>query len=130
MPASQLNLKNQFGVARPKNLAALVHTLKGFLMAGFTTRVLLHDADWSDYDKLHVEMRRRRFTQTVTASDGRIYELPHAEYNYIGQATGEQVRGWAEDAVSAVRKRSQILVTESNGRWWRGLSESKFAAAH
>jgi hypothetical protein len=60
-------------------------------MTQFITRVELHDAIRDDYTKLHEEMRKRGFRQTITANDGSIYELPPAEYTYDGTETKEQV---------------------------------------
>lgn len=60
-------------------------------MTQYITRVELHDAVWSDYDKLHDAMRREGFSQAIAADDGTIYELPPAEYNYIqGPAGGAE----------------------------------------
>lgn len=90
-------------------------------MASFTTRVVLHDADYQDYKNLHAEMAARGFVQTVTSDDGIVYELPDAEYNYVGVATRAQVLDKAKASATAVRKKYAVLVTESNGRSWTGL---------
>jgi hypothetical protein len=92
-------------------------------MAAFTTRVELHDAVSSDYDKLHEEMKNRGFKQTVRSDDGITYQLPDAEYNYSGDITRLEVRDKAKAAASQVKKSFGILVTESDGRAWYGLEK-------
>ena len=91
-------------------------------MTKFTTRVELHDADWSEYSSLHAQMHRQGFTNTVTSGDGKLYELPPAEYNYEGTDTRSQVLDKAKAAATAVKKSFAIIVTESAGRTWEGLS--------
>jgi hypothetical protein len=98
-------------------------------MSQYTTRVELHDADWSDYTKLHEEMRKRGFRQTITSDDGSVYELPPAEYNFEGAATRSEVLSKARQAAAAVKRSFAILVTESAGRSWFGLKLLKAAAA-
>jgi hypothetical protein len=98
-------------------------------MSQFITRVELHDAVWSDYTKLHEEMRKEGFSQTITSDDGAIYELPPAEYNYVGQATRGQVLEKTKRAAGAVKTSFAAVVTEANGITWNGLKLLKKAAA-
>jgi len=98
-------------------------------MSQYITRVELHDAVWSDYTKLHEAMRREGFSQTITADDGAVYELPPAEYNYIGKETRAQVLEKAKSAARTVKPSFAVLVTESNGITWSGLKQLKKAAA-
>jgi hypothetical protein len=91
-------------------------------MSAFTTRVELHGATWSDYEKLHAEMRREGFSQTITdGTNGTVYELPPAEYNYEGPITRAAVLNKAKAAASRVKTENSVLVTESAGRTWDGL---------
>jgi hypothetical protein len=90
-------------------------------MASFTTRVELHDAKWSDYTALHEEMEKRGFSRTITSSDGKIYELPPAEYNYVGAVTRDSVHEKAKSAARAVKASFSVLVTEATGRTWSGM---------
>jgi len=92
-------------------------------MAQFTTRVELHDADWNDYTKLHAQMARQGFSQTIKSDDGTVYELPPAEYNYSGSITRSDVLNKAQAAVGAVKTSYAVLVTESDGRTWSGLKQ-------
>ncbi len=90
-------------------------------MAMFMTRVELHAAYSSDYDKLHEAMKRQGFTTTITAGDGTVYALPTAEYHYVGQATQAQVLEKAKAAANSTGKSFGTIVTESNGSTWDGL---------
>ena len=90
-------------------------------MASYTTRVELHDAVSGDYTKLHAEMKKQGFKQTITDSKGTVYNLPTAEYNYIGGRTRAEVLAAARAAAGIVRKSFGILVTESAGRTWHNL---------
>ena len=90
-------------------------------MASFTTRVELHDAVSGDYTKLHAEMKKNGFKQTITGTDGKVYSLPTAEYNYIGERSKAQVLEAAKTAAATVSKTFGALVTESVGRTWHNL---------
>ena len=90
-------------------------------MASFTTRVELHDADSGDYIKLHAAMKKQGFSQTITGSDGVVYPLPTAEYNYIGDRTRSQVLEAAKQAARTVVRSFGVLITESAGRSWYNL---------
>ena len=86
---------------------------------------MLHDATWNDYENLHREMGKRGFARTITSGDGKMYQLPEAEYDFTGNMTAQQVRALAEQAAKAAAPRlsSAQLVTQSNARAWKGLSE-------
>jgi hypothetical protein len=90
-------------------------------MARFTTRVELHNADWSDYTALHREMKSKGFLLTIADGDGHVYALPPAEYNYVGDITKEDVLSKARSAAGAVKPSFEVFVTESSGRTWHGL---------
>jgi hypothetical protein len=93
-------------------------------MTAFTTRVELHRATADDYEELHAEMEARGFRRSITANTGDAYQLPTAEYNWIGSATRQQVRALAEAAAAAMGRKAAVLVTESAGRSFSGLSEA------
>lgn len=97
-------------------------------MGRFTTRVELHDAEWSDYTLLHAEMKKRGFSQTVTSDDGKTYDLPPAEYNFEANISRSDVLERAKAAAGTVKNRYGVLVTESAGRVWHGLEPTKVAA--
>jgi hypothetical protein len=90
-------------------------------MAKFTTRVELHDAKtWEDYDKLHAAMEKKGFSRTIVFG-GITYQLPTAEYNYVGEVTRDQVLELAKSAATATGHKFCVLVTESAGRVMHNL---------
>jgi len=91
-------------------------------MSSFTTRIELHDADWSDYDRLHTEATKRGFSNVIVAEGGKRYRLPTAEYNFVGTGTRAQILDLAKSAASATGKKFAVIVTESAGRTWEGLA--------
>ena len=90
-------------------------------MARFTVRVELEDAAWEHYKRLHSLMSQRGMTDVIPTTTGAV-KLPPAEYNFDGPATKEQVLESAKAAASQVVRAYSVLVTESNGRIWHGLS--------
>lgn len=92
-------------------------------MTSFTTRVVLHDADWRHYEALHGYMERQGFRRTIVADTGVTYQLPDAEYDYTGHATRAEVLEKAKAAGNQTRKSHAVLVTESAGRIWTGLEK-------
>ncbi|HTB03547.1 MAG TPA: hypothetical protein VK804_24015 [Bradyrhizobium sp.] len=90
-------------------------------MAGFTIRVELHGADWSEYENLHQKMAAQGFSRTITADDGKRYWLPPAEYNYEAAATRTEVLAKAKAAASQVKTSFAVIVTEAGARTWYGL---------
>lgn len=90
-------------------------------MSSFTTRIELHNATWSDYDKLHTEATKRGFSNVIVADGGARYRLPTAEYNFVGTATRAQILELAKSAAAPTGKKFAVIVTESAGRTWEGL---------
>ena len=91
-------------------------------MASFTTRVELHDADWSDYETLHKKMAAQGFTRTITSDGGKRYQMPPAEYNLEEAITRDQVLARAKTAAGQVKPSYAVFVTEASGRTWSGLN--------
>lgn len=91
------------------------------VMAHFTVRIELHDAQWSDYEKLHGAMEQNGFSRLIVANDGVSYRLPWAEYNGHGNLTCVQVRDIAQRVANQTGKRNSIFVTEAVRRAWSGL---------
>jgi hypothetical protein len=91
-------------------------------MANFTVRVELHHAEWADYEQLHSAMGQRGFSRQITADDGRVYQMPWAEYNGSGNFTSVQVRDIARGAADTTGKQNSVLVTEATSRAWIGLA--------
>ncbi|MGA2067947.1 MAG: hypothetical protein ABSG86_23460 [Thermoguttaceae bacterium] len=99
-------------------------------MARFTTRVQLNGRPTAeDYEDLHRAMRRRGFTRIIQAEDGKKYWLPHAEFNREADTTRAAVLEDAEAAAATISTDYGILVTESAGRTWHGLTAATAADA-
>lgn len=92
-------------------------------MAQFTTRIELHDATWANYDTLHAQMESRGLSRKIKSDDGIWYHLPTAEYNFEGEKTRSQVLDLAKASATATGRKFAVLVTESKGRNWQGLSK-------
>jgi hypothetical protein len=87
-------------------------------MAGFFTRVELHhSSSSSDYETLHAAMLAAGFYRAITASDGKIYHLPTAEYHCVGQFTLQTVLEAAKVAAAKTSKAFSILVTQPDNAW-------------
>ncbi|EHH2507874.1 type V toxin-antitoxin system endoribonuclease antitoxin GhoS [Vibrio antiquarius] len=92
-------------------------------MASFTVRMVLHDADWEDYNKLYEEMNKEGFSDEISSNDGTAYELPDGEYTISGNLTKSDVLSKAKNAASKTGKKYAVLVTQSSGRTWYGLKK-------
>ncbi|MGI8961822.1 MAG: type V toxin-antitoxin system endoribonuclease antitoxin GhoS [Bryobacteraceae bacterium] len=94
-------------------------------MAKYTVRMELYGTapDTTPYRLLHRAMEGNGFTRTIQSSDGLIYRLPTAEYNFEGDVSGEEVRALAKDAASQTGRHFGVLVTRAGARWWSGLEE-------
>jgi len=92
-------------------------------MATFMTRVELHAADEDDYEALHAAMEQEGFDRTITSGDGVTYHLPTAEYYRSAQLTQQQVLDSAKRAAATTGKSYAVVVTESNGVTWTGLTK-------
>jgi len=91
-------------------------------MANFTVRVELHNAQWSDYNQLHSAMEQKGFSRQITSDDGKVYQMPWAEYNGIANLTSSQVRDIAKAAADMTGKQNAVFVTEAVSRVWVGLN--------
>jgi hypothetical protein len=90
-------------------------------MAQFTVRVELHQAEWSDYERLHAAMEQKGFSRLITADRGGTYHLPWAEYDGSANLTSMQVLEIARAAAGSTGKPNAVLVTEASSRAWAGL---------
>jgi hypothetical protein len=96
-------------------------------MAKFTTRVELHGShEEEDYEILHKAMEEMGFLRTILATKtNKVYKLPPAEYNAIGNFTREQVLQAAKNAAKKTKKAYSVIVTPSSGRIWYNLEETE-----
>ena len=88
-------------------------------MHSFTVRVELTPSAGANYALLHTAMERNNFRRTITADDGRVYRMPEAEYDIIGNFDRTQVLNMAAAAMQSINLTGHILVTQSAGRTWR-----------
>lgn len=90
----------------------------------YTVRVELHDATWDDYETLHTAMGQIGFSRTIKGDDGKLYQLPTAEYDASGNCDATQVRTLASGAAAKTGKKFAVLVTTAGVRAWVGLLAS------
>lgn len=79
-------------------------------MPYFITRVELHDANYADYQRLHVAMESHGFSRTVEVG-GKRQQLPTAEYFHGDSAATQAVLTKAEAAAASTLRRFAILVS-------------------
>jgi hypothetical protein len=93
-------------------------------MQHFTVRFDLNGADSKDYDTLEERLILFNFTEIIESEDGQTYLLPRGEYRISGEFTRQKVLDLAILAAAQFKDRCKILVTESNGTAWTGLSKT------
>lgn len=59
----------------------------------------------------------------IMANDGRVYELPPAEYDLSGNLTAAEVLKRAQTTASSVKHSHAAIVIETNGSTWSGLKQ-------
>ena len=95
-------------------------------MSTYTVRIELHSSQYSpDFETLHRAMQNEGFSKLITSGGGKIYHLPRGEYNISTTRSRSQVLDATKRAVQTTRESAEILVTESLGRSWDGLTEKK-----
>ena len=92
-------------------------------MTSFTIRVELHDANWQHYVDMAKDLATKGITDVITADDGTSYKMPPAEYNYVGNASMQQVYEATAASAAKTGKRYGVLVTEAAQRQWVGLEQ-------
>lgn len=91
-------------------------------MTSFIIRVELHNATSKHYDDLAKNLAAIGVVDTIRGNDGRRFKLPPAEYHYEGAVTLQQVYNSVTSVASRVLSNNAVLVTESNGCMWTGLT--------
>jgi hypothetical protein len=95
-------------------------------MSTYTVRVELHSSQYSpDFETLHRAMQNEGFSKLITPDEGKTCHLPRGEYNISTIKNRSEVLKATERAVQTTRQSAEILVTESLGRSWSGLTEKK-----
>ena len=85
-------------------------------MSLFTVRVVLRDADWGTYEKLHDKMLLAGYLKEVLSYEGISYELPDAEYAAEKNLSVEQIRDEVSEIAKSLNHDPSILVSETV-RW-------------
>ena len=122
---SDRNLQNY--PIQTKSNNHLIHKInKIYFMATFIVRVQLDNGTMQDYTKLKNLLLHVGFTKKIINKEGFPYILPLG--NYLGESDKDkfEVLTIVQRQVEKVRKRYQILVTESvrAGSAWAGLSQA------
>jgi hypothetical protein len=90
-------------------------------MATFLTRVELHQADATDYQRLHEAMAAQNFLRTIRGDNGLRYHLPTAEYSSQGELDAGSVLNLATQAVQSIGKTASIITVNWTHAKWSGL---------
>lgn len=90
-------------------------------MTRLTIRIELHDATRSEYADLAKRLARHEITDEIVADNGKRYKLPPAEYNYVGDATFDEVYSTAKSVAGSLGKKFAVLASKSTRRSWDGL---------
>ncbi|WP_241597693.1 hypothetical protein [Rosenbergiella epipactidis] len=87
-------------------------------MAKYLVRVVLHNANWETYDKFHETMRLNGFVRQVVGGDGKIFNLPDAEYIAIKNEYIDNVRDKVIKFAAMYVQKYDVLVSEVLGMSW------------
>ena len=90
-------------------------------MSSFTIRVELHDANWQHYVDMAKDLASQGITDVIAADSGTSYKMPPAEYNYVGNASADNVLEAAKASAAKTGRPYAVLVTEATRRTWVGL---------
>ena len=93
-------------------------------MARYMVRIVLHNAEWSEYDILHEEMRRVGFSREIIATDGARYMLPDAMYRIVSQRDRDDIREMASLCAKKSNRQYEVLVLEYSRSCWSGLEDA------
>jgi hypothetical protein len=90
-------------------------------MALFIIRVELHDAQWQHYVDMARDLATKGITDEILASDGNVYKMSPAEYNYSGSESIDAVLSSAQASAAKTGKRHAVFVTQAQQTKWNGL---------
>jgi len=81
-------------------------------MNQYITRVELHAATESDYEKLHLEMAKKGFSRSIVSDGGETYRLPTAEYSFTGHQPLNEVHDLALRGAREVKSDPWVLTIQ------------------
>jgi hypothetical protein len=91
-------------------------------MTRYITRVELRGSPTSkDYENLHAKMRAKGFERTIRGGDGKVYQLPHAEYYVESTLTTGQVMNHADEVAHSVWTKCSVITSDAPNSSWKGL---------
>lgn len=91
-------------------------------MTRFMIRVELHNARLAaQYERLHALLAAQGIVNEIVADNGQCYQLPPAEYHYLGNATQDRVLAAAKQCASQVDTDNAVVVAVSTQVVWDGL---------
>lgn len=93
-------------------------------MANFIVRFELEYGTNADYLNLKRILESAGFTKIIRSDDNVPYVLPQGMYLASTNNDKNHVLDVAISAAKRIRRRYKILVTESNGSAWAGLSKA------
>lgn len=85
------------------------------------TRVELQNASDNQYELLHEQMAKQGFIRTVTGDDGKVFNLPRAEYRYISELPLSTINAKAITAISLSGANGRCITVEYNSSAWYNL---------
>lgn len=88
----------------------------------YVTRILLHDATWSQYEGMHLALAHHEITDIIRSNDGIDFVLPPAEYTTWSINGPEDLRNHIVTVVKDVTGITPVVVVaEANCIAWCGL---------
>lgn len=95
----------------------------------FLTRIELHDqATATEYEMLNEIMSKEGFSRKIRSIESDLYYLPTGEYFMRTELNRDQVIAAAIKVAITLNKEYSIIVSESKGITWGGLTKVKIKA--
>lgn len=92
----------------------------------FLTRIEFHgQAAFTDYEVLTEIMGKEGFSRKIRDVNSEMYYLPTAEYFIETELNRDEVIAAAIKTVNTLKKEYSIIVSESKGITWGGLTKAK-----
>lgn len=90
-------------------------------MGSYIVRIELRNAPPAAYARLRDEMKQHGFMRTLMCKGGINYRLPSDEFAYVGTEYRQEIMHKVFALAERISANPAVLVTESLGRYWRGL---------
>ncbi len=93
-------------------------------MSYFIIRFELENGNRKDYALLEEQLVLFDIFKFIESEDGSTYILPHGEYRLNAEFALQKVLDQSILAAQQFKNKCKILVTESNGTAWTGLTKA------